>query len=409
MKRGIGLFLLLLVLLGGAVPWLIGLRLQQGYEHLLDTLRRNGLQATALSYRPAWLASEAVTELSLPGIASSGPHWRAESRLTHVSPGRDSRFAVVRTRMTPTGGGPAIVIDTDLFLDDGSRSNLVMAASGQSIGSIRYRPQEQRLEASLRMAELSIPAGEAGQYSLYGLDFSADSYLGAAGLRLGGMELRLDGMDFLAVDGGMRRQLRGLHLNSGASAAEGRVLVTNQWRIGALGLGDYTLNRLEASLRLQGLSAVLLARTARVVPLFFLERPPPGAPAMALAGTLLSNFTRLLQSEPRLDLEYLRFSTADGDFDAALHWRLRPPQSTRALDPDNWWRRLELEGRLEIAESLARRLMASLGDESEETGWLDDLLREGLLLHRHDRFYSKLRMQHGRLSVNGVEVTALVP
>ena len=402
MKRGIALFLSLLVVTAAAVPGLLGLRLQQDYGRLLDELRSNGLQIIEHSYRRGWLSSRAVADLILPGNGSDELRWRVESRMRHSTPGRGFRLAAVRTLLLHQGGGPIIAIDSDLSWHGGIRSAMTLAASDRPLGEIRYQPETHRVETNLNLAELAIPIRKASQYSLSGLNFSSSSYLGAAGLRLGDMKLQLDGLDFIAPGQAGRRQLRGLYLSSEAKVDKGRVQVSSQWRIAVMGLGDLRLKRLEASLRLQGLSSVLLARTARVLPLFFLERPPPGGPELALAGTLLTNFTRLLESEPSLTLDRLRFSSPEGDLDAALHWRLRPPHPSLALDPDHWLRRLELQGNLNIGESVARRLIAYLGNEPVGSGWLDDLLRRGLLLKgRDDTLRSELRMRDGNLEING--------
>ncbi len=400
MRRGLVLLLLSLSVTAAAIPWLIGQRLQERYGLLLDELRRGGLQIAGHRYSQGWLSSEAVTDLVLPGNGFAELRFQAESQIHHFSPGAGSRLAAARTLLTPQAGGPVFALDSTLAWTGESRSELTLLHGGQPIGRILFHPERQRVETSVAFQELAFPAANGGQHQLRGLSLRSNTYLGAAGLRLGDMELWLDGAEsgVSGVEGPV--QLQGLQLSTDASAEKGRVLLTSRWRIGSVRVGGFSAQRLEAELRLQGISAVLLARTARLLPLFLLERPPPGGPQMALAGTLLANFTRLLESEPSLSLEHLRLSTPDGELDARLHWRLRQPDPQQVLDPNHWLQRLELEGRLHIGEALARRLVAAVCDESEETGWIDDLLRQGLLQQRGDELFTALWIRDGLLQVN---------
>jgi uncharacterized protein YdgA (DUF945 family) len=293
-----------------------------------------------------------------------------------------------------------VALDSAIQPDGAVQSRLTLPADARPAGRILFHPADRGVTADIKLASLWLPAADNTRYLLQNLQVTSRSRLGAAGLRLGEFAVQLEQLSRVSPDEPQRDLLDGLRLRSGAEAENGRVTVTSHWEIAALHVGPLALQRLDALLRMNGLSAVLLARAVRVLPLFFLERPPSGGPQLALAGTLLSSFSRLLQSEPALNLERLRFASALGDLDAALNWRLTPPGGRQALDPEQWLRRLQMDGRVTAAEPLARRLAALLGDTAGDTGWVDEGLRQGLLRRRDDLLFARWRLRDGWLKVN---------
>ncbi len=390
------------VLLGvaAAVPWLVGQRLRDGHEQWLVALSGSGIQVAERRYRPGWLSSEAEAVLVLPANGTGGPRLRVDTRLKHWDPGADARLSSARTLLAFVGNNPFIALESAISRDGVIQSRLSLAADQRPAGRVRFQPDDRELQGEIALEALSLPSAGGNPYRLQHLRMASRSRLGAAGLRLGDFEIQLATLARAARGAQDRELVHGLYIKSAATAEQGRVTVTSRCQVESLRLGGLAIQRLDALLHLDGMSAVLLARALRVLPLFFLEQPPPGGPQLALAGALASSFARLLQSEPSLSLERLRFATAEGDLDAALSWRLTPPEPRQALDPNHWLQRVQLEGRLTVAEALARRLTAALGDAARETGWVDEGLRQGLLQRRGDLLLAQWRLRDGWLKVN---------
>lgn len=365
MKRMFRLLAIALALGGVVLPPVIGLQAQREYERLLQWLQQQGLTLVLQDYRRGWFRAEADSEFlyGRPGPGAGAPsRLLLESRIEH-GPWTQGGWLLAwsETRLRWDRQGLSEPLRTQLGFDGCASLRLKPAAletGGAILGGLAVDTEfdilTSRWRGRLRLDELALSGSNPMAVGGLALDWQVQP--GLAEVPQGRIGLRLSEIQQTMGAAGRPSRLEGLVL-------EVRLAPEGEWlrfaldvQLAQLHIGQLNYGPGEARLRVGNL---VLRALKGLQPSFTSEVGPALNPEQAQrlrAGIWALQAPALVQADPRVEIEKLHLTTADGELDA----RLALQATGMGWPPANLGRvlqQLEGEGELRIPEPLVRALV----------------------------------------------------
>lgn len=461
MKKLLIILVIVLLVVFGLAPSLVGGRAQNQYEQIVEQLRAGGAQVTSVKYDRGWFGAKADTELviPLPPAAAEIPEFPRELRVSLAS-------TLHHGPLTSLGGVGLAEIDTRILLngrelfpaDYPVRLRTLVALDGATrtlldLPATRFPAEGDRPELDFRGLSgiLNVDAGfnrvdtrlespgarvaggriEALDIGTITLDSKAsrgisDLMLGDA--RIAISHLRLDGLgdgDALALN-----QI----FVEGLSSADGEMVTGSaRYHVGTVKFGEQEFREAELKISAGNLSAPVLAQIQKALDEIQSRRIDPEMQGAAIMTTLVTQLPLLLEHDPVIAIDTLRVDTADGRVEGRFKVQARDMRWEDLQGDTGFMRKLQASGELKMPETLFRGLLRvrteneinrelalrrELGEEVEvppqpklsrlidrmADQQLAALLEQRLIVRDGGHVASSADYEEGRLTVNGEQI-----
>ena len=380
LQRGL-LALLLLTLLSAAIPWFAGERAEAHDQQLLLDLEGRGFRVVDSRYERGWLVSEAEAGLLL---GTAGWRLHASSRIEHGPlPWSDLRrghfqpvAARATTRLSLSRGygelqplpfplqsrvdlqGTTRVLlqsEEELFAQDADLSWLARGLQGE----LHLDERLHRMHGELRLSLLDLLEQDRPLLRLRNLAATAETARDVAGLRLGRGSLTLEEASVAHPDLDGPLRIHGLEVQVRSGAEGEMVWATAAYRAQKLEAGAERISSAELRIRVDKLSAPVLARLDRALRGLAATGPAGGLEALNQMVALAAILAKLLESDPELVVERLHLVTPDGAVEGRLTLTISGLRPLDLLNPRRWLEGLDGSGELSMPEALLHRLVAA--------------------------------------------------
>ncbi len=455
MRRALSLLLLILLAGLSVMPWYVGQQARAVYADLLHDMERQGVRLIENNYRSGWLTSRAVTVLAYP-VPPLHPEWPSLHLISTIRHGplnlkalADGRVELLAAQvetyleLAETDQPPrrqSTRLSTRISLDGDTHLRFLPASAKGKLsdlrGELRLDSVSRRIWGSLTLSPFEY-ADAGGRRLRQGiLDMELDSARGAAGLRLGSSHLKLSEMNLMTPDWPASLHIEGLSLETRTGVQQASAWTTADCRIERIGFDDSLIEDVQLRMRIDGLSAAVLARLVGSLGNLAAQQADDGRKAFALFGLVMGNLTRLLKGGPQLSLERLHLNTPEGPVDAELELKLTGMSADQVMDASVWLRSLSASGRLELPEILIQEILSARArDELRQMyetrkemdaefqvpesalqatqamqrarDQIDTLLRQEFVVRNAGQLSTRFRLSAGLLSINGKTVPLL--
>ncbi|QKK11660.1 MAG: YdgA family protein [Pseudomonadota bacterium] len=461
MKRLLIILIVVLIVVFGLAPRLVGGRAQGQYEQMIEQLRSGGAQVTSVKYNRGWFGAQANTELvfPLPPAAKEIPELPQELRFSLASTLRHGP-------LTSLGGFGLAEIDTQILLNGkqlfpadypaqlrtlvalngGTRTllelpavNIPAAGNRPAIdfrglsGILNADAAFNRIDTRLESPGADIAGGKIQRLVIGDITIDSRTARSIAGLMLGDVKIALSHLSLTAADAGDTLQMKQLFIE-GLSNAEGEMVSGSaRYHIGSLKIGGKEFTGAELKVTAGNLSAPVLAGIQTALNDIQSQRIEPDMQGTAIMNTLVTQLPLLLPHDPTLAIDNLQIDTPDGRIEGrlkvqALGMRLQDLQGGMGFInklqadaeikvPETVFRHLsrlqtekeinrEIEMRRELGEEVVVPSPAELKqliDEITEQQ-IANLLEQRLIVREEQQLVSTATFRNGRLTVNGTLV-----
>ena len=457
MKKYLLFFLIFLgVLL--VIPGIVGFKVQEQYQGMLDRTAQAGFEILEQEYRRGWFSSEARSELRIQVRASIDAAEPLELILTLEN----------RLNHGPlTAQGPALAeIETDLLLDgqrlfpenypaviatrillDGSGSTVVEMPAmdltenderpavrfGGLSGVVNFDANIKNISVGMKMPSLDVIEDDLHLIKLGEASMESRSWLGASGLTLGSGSLKLHELSIQDASSGEQVSMQGLGLVVDSSEQDGQVAGFATYSLDGLEVRDKEYGPGVLKVELVRLSAPVLLELQRSIEDMQDQQMTEAQRGMAMMGVLMGSASEFLANDPGMLIDPLRFSTPDGELSARFSVNADGLRWEHVGNPQIWITKLDASLSLRIPEKLLSNLLENqartrlmneiealteeLGEQplveqeqlnsmvdAEVQGQMELWLGQGLLKRDREDLITEAQLADGLLTVNGQPV-----
>jgi len=453
-------FLFFLIVLGAllVIPGIVGFKVQEQYQGMLDRTGQTGFEILEQEYHRGWFASEARAELRIliPATVDTTEPLELiltlENRIDHgplTSQGLalaeietdllldgeklfpEDYPAVIATRISLDGGGTTVIEMPAIDLTETDERPAVRF--GGLSGVVDFDTAMENISVGMDMPGLEViedglqlvKAGEASMESR--------SWLGESGLTLGSGNLKLHDLSIYDAVSGEGFSLQGLGLEVDSSEQDGQVAGFATYSLDSLEFGDKEYGPGILKVELVRLSAPVLLELQRSMEDMQGQQMTEAQRGMVIMGVLMGSASEFLGNDPGMSIDPLRFSTPDGEMNARFSLNADGLRWEHVGNPQIWMTKLDASLSLRIPEKLLRSLLenqararlvreiealtAELGEQplveqeqldsmvdAEVQGQMEQWLGQGLLKYDQEYVITEAQLAEGQLTINGQQI-----
>lgn len=467
MKKVLIILAIVLVVVFGLAPRLVGGRAQEHYEQMVDQWRSGGVQVVSTKYNRGWFGADAVTELVVPlPSAEELPQLPDELRFSLNS-------TLKHGPLTSLGGFGLAEVDTrirlngkQLFPEDyPARLRTVVALNGNTrtfldlppttlpetdqrpridfqglSGFVNVSAQFDRIDSRFESPGVYIAGGGIKQLTVGSFTLDSKAARGIAGLMLGEARIALSELRLDTVEQDSAIALNQLFIEGGSHADGELVAGSARYHIGTITIGTQQFKDAELKISAGNLSAQVLADIQSALDEIQSQRIDPEMQGTAIVSTLLTQVPLLLTHDPVIAVDTLQVDTADGRVEGRIKIQSRGLRVEDLQGDMGFITKFAAEAELKVPETIFRQLSIlrtekeiqrelqlrrELGEEVEVPNDAElqqliadiaaqeiaALIEQRLLVREEQRLVTIASFQQGRLIVNGevVELPFLPP
>ncbi len=457
MKKYLLFFLIVLgVLL--VVPGIVGFKVQEQYQGMLDRTVQTGFEILEQEYHRGWFASEARAELRIliqASVDSTEPLEMVltlENRIDHgplTSQGLalaeietdllldgeklfpEDYPAVIATRISLDGSGTTVIEMPAIDLMESDERPAIRF--GGLSGVVNFDTAMENISVGMDMPGLEVIEDglqlvKAGEVSM-----ESRSWLGESGLTLGSGNLKLHDLSIYDAASGEQFSLQGLGLEVDSSEQEGQVAGFATYSLDSLEIGDKEYGPGILKVELVRLSAPVLLELQRSIEDMQGQQMTEAQRGMAIMGVLMGSASAFLENDPGMSVDPLRFSTPDGELNARFSLNANGLKWEHVGNPQIMITKLDASLSFRIPEKLLRSLLESqartrlvkeieglteeLGEQplveqeqldsmvdAEVEAQMEQWLGQGLMERDQEDVVTEAQLADGLLTVNGQPV-----
>lgn len=453
--------LFFLIFLGAllVVPGIVGFKVEEQYQGMLDRTGQTGFEILEQEYRRGWFSSEARSELRVQVQASADAAeplelvLTLENRIDHgplTSQGMalaeietdlllngerlfpEDYPAVIATRILLDGSGSTVVEMPAMDLTENEERPAVRF--GGLSGVVNFDAAIENVSVEMEMPGLEVMDDDLQLVKAGEASVNSRSWIGESGLTLGSGNLKLEDLSIYDASSGEQVSLQGLGLVVDSSEQDGQVTGFAAYSLDSLEIGDQTYGPGILKVELVRLSAPVLLDLQRAIENMQGQQMTETQRSMAVMGVLMGSASEFLANDPGMSIDPLRFSTPDGELNARFSVNAEGLRWEHVGNPQLWITKLDSSLSLRIPEKLLRSLLANqartrlvkeiealteeLGEkplveqeqldsmvDAEVQGQMELWLGQGLLERDQEDVVTEARLSGGQLTVNGQPVT----
>lgn len=344
MKKFSLLAIVVLALVLGA-PAIVGFKVEDRYQLLIDRAQQRGLNITAHDYQRGWFSSTATTRfqsvkpgqaagdgqslgLTLVSTISHGPLVSTGLGLAEID--SDIEFsdqaifapdypAQIHTLIELAGHG---VTRIELPASENAGStDLPHITFGGLSARISFSADQRDFDLNLVSKGLQIGDGDNKLVELGEAQLDSSTSTSASGLLLGGGELTIERFSVRDAETGGQVDIEGIAVDVQSSEASEQVAAAANYRIESIAVGEEHYGPGLLRVELDRLSAPQMVRLQQAMEEINRQSMSDAERGMALMGVVMTVAPELLKGDPSIAIKPLRLVTPEGTVDGELTLR----------------------------------------------------------------------------------------
>ncbi len=358
--RDIGGVVVLALLLGAAVPWWLGTRIEPAFENSIAAAAANaGLDVRDVSYRRGWLSSTAAETLAIRGapltieaqyriehgpVAVNGDDWRAGLVVAVVH----ATYRLRGAAGAPAGLAkllasiPVARMDVRAGLDNSAVGTFTLPAGklvdakatitwATMTADLQFVPDWSRVTTSARIPSIAI-AGPDAALQVRGVRLNSNLHRGPAETMLGDSSFEVDSVSLPGMFA-----LSTLHAATHSRIADKLLNVDMDWGLRDSTVAGIAYGPADVKTSVHRLDPLALMRFSHDIDALYKRSLPPEQMQMILFGKALVLAGNLSKRNPEFEVSELRLKTQYGALSGRAKFSVQGASQDITANPIGCW------------------------------------------------------------------------